>query len=268
MHLNIRHRTVYRYAPAALRVALRVRLYPPTYDGQKPSAWAVTVNGENVPPMLTDGAGDAEGVWQTYDKIEEVEILAEGRISTENRNGLMSGLKERMRTAVFLRDTEQTRPDDAIRDLALGITEQDPLQRLHALCNAVADAVEYRTGATEAGATAAQVLALGAGVCQDHAHLFIAAARSLGIPARYVSGYMLAGEDATALHETHAWAEAHLDGLGWVGFDCSNRVCPTDAYVRLSSGLDATGAAPVRGFVLGETSETLEAAVDIGQMQQ
>jgi Transglutaminase-like enzymes, putative cysteine proteases len=102
-------------------------------------------------------------------------------------------------------------------------------------------------------------------VCQDQTHVFCAAARSLGFPARYVAGYLLAGEGEDWAHETHAWAEAHVEGLGWVGFDPSADVCPTDRYVRLCSGLDARGAAPIRGSVGGGSAETLEAGVEIAE---
>ena len=110
---------------------------------------------------------------------------------------------------------------------------------------------------------AAEALAQGRGVCQDHTHLFVSAARSLGIPARYVSGYLLADEAGHALRETHAWAEAWVDGLGWIGFDATNGLCVTELYVRLCSGLDAHDAAPVRGSVYGTTEIGIQADVMI-----
>jgi transglutaminase-like putative cysteine protease len=136
---------------------------------------------------------------------------------------------------------------------------------MHALCTAVRDAIEYRSGATTSQTTAAQALKQGAGVCQDHAHVFIAAARTLNVPARYVVGYLLAVD--TALTETHAWAEAHLSDIGWVGFDPANGICPTDRYVRLGCGLDSADAAPIRGSVVGAPQERLSASVDISQTQ-
>ena len=110
--------------------------------------------------------------------------------------------------------------------------------------------------------------------------MFIAAARSLGVPARYVSGYLHVDpvqddEDADDadrirtddLTETHAWAEAFLEGLGWVGFDPSNDVCPTEGYVRLVTGLDANEAAPLRGSVTGASETTLTAEVEVIQSE-
>jgi transglutaminase-like putative cysteine protease len=136
----------------------------------------------------------------------------------------------------------------------------------------VRERVEYGTGSTSAASTAAEALAQGRGVCQDHAHLFVSAARTLGIPARYVAGYLLS-DQGEALHETHAWAEAWVPGLGWVGFDSTNGICVTDHYIRLCGGLDAHDAAPVRGSVYGATAIVIHADVLIGepgtqQMQQ
>jgi transglutaminase-like putative cysteine protease len=112
----------------------------------------------------------------------------------------------------------------------------------------------------------------GAGVCQDHAHVLISAARSLGAAARYVVGYLFidenAEEEVVTEGETHAWVEIWVDGLGWVGFDPSNRICPTEHYVRLASGLDAPDASPLRGSVSGLSEEELDAEVQVIQSQQ
>jgi transglutaminase-like putative cysteine protease len=126
--------------------------------------------------------------------------------------------------------------------------------------------VDYRPGVTGSDTTAAQAFALGAGVCQDHAQIFIAAARSLGIPARYVSGYLLA-EEGNVLHETHGWAEALAPDLGWIGFDPSNRVCVTERYLRVASGLDADEAAPIRGSATVTGDIWIDADVRIAQAE-
>ena len=117
-----------------------------------------------------------------------------------------------------------------------------------------------------AGTSAAQALSEGKGVCQDHAHIFIAAARTLGIPARYVTGYLLIDGQTTA-QAHHAWAEAWVENLGWVGFDVANRTCPTEGYVRLACGLDAGYAAPIVGTRRGGETVTLEVAVTVEEQR-
>ena len=114
-------------------------------------------------------------------------------------------------------------------------------------------------------------LTIGAGVCQDHTHVLIAASRAMGCPARYVVGYLLPDSDEDDVEipaETHAWAELWIDGLGWVGFDATNRICPTDRYVRLASGFDANDAAPIHGAVFGSVEEAMEAEVAVSAITQ
>lgn len=267
MRIQITHRTRYAYEPAATQVALRLRLYPSSYDGQKQIAWSVAVNDETVEALFTDGFGDQIGLWHVREPCAEVNIAATGMVETTDKSGVVSGLPRRPPSGVFLRKTPLTEPNAALRELASEITAENELDRMHVLSETIEQTIEYRKGATTADTPVADVLEKSAGVCQDFAHVFIAAARHLGTPARYVSGYLLSAEDEEELFETHAWAEAFVKGLGWVGFDPSNGLCPTDRYVRLSCGLDANAAAPIRGAVSNESDVELEANVEIGQAQ-
>jgi transglutaminase-like putative cysteine protease len=185
-------------------------------------------------------------------------------VETEDRNGVVEGLRNATPPRVFLKETAQTRPDAAIRELAASVKAEDALARLHALVGAVRGRVEYVPGVTDAHTCAAEALADGKGVCQDHAHIFISAARVLGVPARYVTGYLVL-EEAKPSDAHHAWAEAWVEGLGWVGFDVANRICPTERYVRLAAGLDAGYAAPIIGSRRGGDDETLDVSVDVQQ---
>lgn len=268
MRLAVRHVSSYRYAPPAIRVAMRLKLYPSVFDGQHTVEWRVTANGEEVSPILTSGFGDAAGLWVDHDNPAAVEIVAEGIVEVENRAGVVRGLPASPPVGIFLRETDLTRCDRGIAALAAEASGETTLDELHDISRRVRAAVDYRTGSTDALTTASQALAQGAGVCQDHAHIFVAAARSRGLPARYVAGYLLPDAANGELSETHAWAEAFVKGLGWVGFDPSNEICPTENYIRLACGLDAAGAAPVRGNVLGRGEEGLSASVVIEQAQR
>ena len=117
-------------------------------------------------------------------------------------------------------------------------------------------------GSTTADTTAAQALAQGEGVCQDHAHALIAAARAAGVPARYVSGYLQAGTGVSD-EAAHAWAELYVAGIGWIGFDPANECGPDARYIRLGSGYDAQDAAPIRGVARGPGREALEVSVTV-----
>jgi transglutaminase-like putative cysteine protease len=135
---------------------------------------------------------------------------------------------------------------------------------MHELAGAVHAAIRYETGRSDVGWSAEEALAAGHGVCQDHTHAFLACARYLDIPARYVSGYLMMN-DRVEQSATHAWAEAHLPDLGWVGFDVSNGISPDTRYVRVATGLDYGDAAPVSGTRYGSGGERLSVVVQVQQ---
>lgn len=263
MRMSIRHLTRYRYEPEAVSAALRLRLWPPGTTGQRPVSWSVTVNDIVVEPALTDAQGDQIGLWHAHVPTAGIEIVAEGTVETADLAGVLSELPQRARPGLFLRATALTRPSDSIRELGTGGGETDVLSRCHALSAAVHESVDYRPGVSSVTTTAAEALALGAGVCQDQTHVFIAAARAAEIPARYVVGYLHDPDREKPAEETHAWAEAFVPGLGWIGFDITNQICPTDLYVRLCCGLDAADAAPVRGTIRGTTEEEMDVEIAV-----
>lgn len=268
MKLLVRHQTVYRYAAAAGRVAMRLKLMPVDTPAQTVLDWRVSVNDDPLTGFSRNSHGEMEAIWLRRDHLDHAVIVAEGVVETRETHGVVGGPASRINPRYFLRDTPLTRASAEIAAMARALPQSDgPLARLHALSAAVRDAMGYRAGVTTARTTAAQAFALGAGVCQDHAQVFIAAARILDVPARYVSGYLLAGE-GDALHETHGWAEALVPGLGWVGFDPSNRVCVTERYLRVASGLDADDAAPIRGSVTVAGDIWIDADVRIAQADE
>lgn len=252
MLLVIRHLTHMRYPQGAAGLALRLKLFPQSLEGQRVIDWHVEVDGQEVTRSTVGGYGERFAQWLAQGHRDALEIVAHGRVETEDKAGIVKGLRRAPPPAIFLRETALTRPDDAIHALGEGLTAgNDALSGLHALSQRVLDALPYRGGVTGSATSAATALVGEGGVCQDHAHIFIAAARAHQVPARYVVGYLLAGAEEHQQFETHAWAEAYVDDLGWVGFDVANGVSPTERYIRLCTGLDADDAAPVRGIVTG-----------------
>lgn len=264
MHISIGHVTRYTYSEPTRYAILSLRLTPPTFNGQKVLSWRVSAPGIDTAKSFRDSFGNLVYlVTQTQEHAETV-IIAKGVVETQDRAGVVGGLVEPTPLRVFLRATDKTRADDRIMQLARSPGVSADIGGMHLLMHAVRDAVDYQIGATTAHTSAAEALQDGKGVCQDHAHIFISAARSIGIPARYVTGYMLSMGDGPS-EANHAWAEAWLDGLGWVGFDAANRICPTDGYVRLAAGLDAGAAAPIRGTRRGTAQEELDVIVEVQQ---
>ena len=138
---------------------------------------------------------------------------------------------------------------------------------LHDLSARVLAGASYAKGATDTRTTGEQAVAAGQGVCQDHAHIFIGIARQLGVPSRYVSGYLLM-DGQVEQEATHAWAEAHVEGLGWTGFDISNGISPDARYVRLATGRDYREAAPILGISYGAAMEETAVEVRVTQQQE
>jgi transglutaminase-like putative cysteine protease len=272
MRLGISHVTRYTYAAPVRSVVQSHRLAPSRFAGQKTIDWHVEVAGARFGAAFTDGAGDQVRTMTLPGPVDAVEVVVRGMVETTDLAGVLKGHRERIAPAVYLRTTAATEADAALRRLAgravADLSDAAALDRAHALAAAVTAAIRYAPGETDASTTAAQALALGRGVCQDHAQALIAAATSVGIPARYVSGYLHASADGVPHEASHAWAELHVDGLGWVGFDPANACCPDERYVRLASGFDAEGAAPIRGVSLGTAHEHLAVEVAVVAAQQ
>jgi transglutaminase-like putative cysteine protease len=262
--VSIAHVTRYTLASAASYSIQALRLTPPSFDGQQVMSWSIEMPYIEEAVRFRDSFGNMSHLVAIPEMHQDVTIVARGTVETRDRSGLARGLIEIAPSRVYKRETPRTVPDDAIREMCAGVTAQDTIERMHLLMKAVHERVAYVVGATHAHTTAAEAIKDGEGVCQDHAHIFIAAARVMGLPARYVNGYFLVEGDAPA-EAHHAWAEVWIKGLGWLGFDPANNLCPTDRYVRLACGLDAGSAAPVRGTRQGGAEEVLDVVVEVQQ---
>lgn len=268
MQLAIRHETHYDYDTPISYSAQRLHLWPVAFAAQKTISWSIAAPGFDRALAYTDGFGNHVHMI-TFGNIEgPVSIVAEGVVEVTDTAGLVKGLACAAPDAVFLRQTRPTTATASIRALAeKQFAGRSVLEGLHALMAEIHARVAYEIGATHAHTTAAEAFADGRGVCQDHAHIFIAACRTAGIPARYVTGYLVTGQGASST-AAHAWAEALVPDLGWVGFDPANAKCPTDNYVRVAAGLDAAGVAPIRGSRRGGNSERMRVEVRVEIAQQ
>jgi transglutaminase-like putative cysteine protease len=261
MRLTIRHTTRYEYAGPLARGLQRLRLRPKTSHGQTVLDWTMTLDGAVVEAEFDDHNHNHTVLVSIPEGTSRISVTCAGTVETADTVGIVGPHVGFMPLWCFLDQTELTAPGPELRALAEGLQgrSEDTLDLLHALSAAIGEAVAYEVGRTDAATTAEQAVALGKGVCQDHAHVFTGAARLLGVPARYVSGYlMIAGR--TEQDAGHAWAEAHVPGLGWVGFDVSNRTCPDARYVRVATGFDYRDAAPISGITFGMVGETVAEA--------
>ncbi len=268
MRVRISHQTTYAYATPARSVIQTLRLTPRSHESQRVSDWRIDVNVNCRLVASEDAFGNITHTFTADGPLPNMTISVDGEVETFDAAGVARGCVEKFPPELYLRETALTTADSALREFALDVASRgESIERLHALMAAVSARMTFDADPTHSGTTAAEAFALGRGVCQDFAHVFIACARHLDIPARYVSGYFLRTDGVLNQDAGHAWAETWIENLGWVGFDCANDICPREQHVRIACALDYLGAAPVRGSRNGGGDETMRVAVHVSQSQ-
>jgi transglutaminase-like putative cysteine protease len=265
MRLRIRHRSVYDYAEPARSVIQLVRKTPRSDANQFVRRWRIEVDADCRLDKGEDAYGNITHMFSIEGPIDRIGVTIEGEVETSSETGVVAETIERFPIAFWQRDSALTMQTPAVRTFARDIAMSeggDPLSAAHAVSHAIHRDLTFLPGETDTRTTADDVLALGRGVCQDFAHLFIAAMRSLGRPARYVSGYFLRS-DSEDQEAGHAWAETHIPGLGWVSFDPANDICADERHVRVAIGPDYRDAAPIRGARIGGSGENLTIDISV-----
>ncbi|MEY4838861.1 MAG: hypothetical protein RLZZ475_2720 [Pseudomonadota bacterium] len=265
MTLAIRHTTHYAFGGPVMHALQRLRLTPKETQGQRIIEWRMTFDNAHAELEYDDQHFNHVTLIGVNPGAREVTVTCEGIVETEDNAGVIGRHSGHLPLWSFLRQTPLTRPGSKLRALLRevpGPAGDAPLDFLHALSGQIRDRIAYEAGRTHSATTAEEAVVHGYGVCQDHAHIFIGAARASGIPARYVSGYLMM-DDRIEQEATHAWAEAHVEGLGWVGFDVSNGISPDPRYVRVATGSDYRDAAPVTGISFGGMDEVLRVGVAV-----
>ena len=268
MRFRIFHATTYTYEAPPSVVTQILRLTPRNHDGQYVTGWRIDLSQDCQLHQHEDAFGNITHSFTAEGPFRELSITVEGEVEMQDTQGVVAGAVERFPPQFYLRETALTEGSPAIIDFAESARSgngKDHLSLLHALMTALNHEITFDTNPTESTTTAAQAFTLRRGVCQDLTHIFIAAARQLGMPARYVGGHFHRTDGVSAQEAGHAWAEVHVENLGWVGFDATNGISTTEAHVRVAVGLDYLGAAPVRGTRFGGSGETLKVAVHVDQ---
>lgn len=266
MQISVSHTTRYHFDRAPAHGLQRLRLKPESSHGQTVLDWTMTIEGAEVQVHYDDHNDNCTALVSFTPDTRDIVVTCTGLVETADHAGVIGPHAGCMPLWAYLGQTDLTRPGPRLRALATRFRggSAGALDRLHGLSTAVHDAVAFVVGQTDARTTAEAALAAGQGVCQDHAHIFIAVARLLDIPARYVSGYLLM-EEQVEQQAGHGWAEAHVDELGWVGFDVANGVAPDARYVRVATGFDYNDAAPVTGISLGAGSSELSVLLSVNR---
>lgn len=269
MLIRIRHQTVYRYSAPARGAVQRLLLTPRNFDGQHIRNWRIDVDHDCRLVESEDAFGNIQHRFYVEGPLASLTTLVEGEVETFDFAGVVRGAVERFPLQLYLRDTPLTAPTAELREFARNSTagEATTLGKLHALMGALHEDMTFDAEATGAATPAAEAFAHRRGVCQDFAHVFVACARALDIPSRYVSGYFCRSDGAGEQAAGHAWGEAHVEDFGWIGFDPAHDLCPNEAYVRVAVALDHLGAAPIRGARIGGDGEEMAVSVRVDEMR-
>jgi transglutaminase-like putative cysteine protease len=270
MRLVIQHSTHYRYDTAPKQWVQLLRLTPRTEPSQRIIDWHITTPGKST--AFKDAFGNEShshvhtlntaqnDLLITVEGIVELEPLIEGKLLKQ------PNLKD-VPPLVYLVPTALTEGFYGITELAHNAlpqglnTPQDALR----LAQAINQVVQYTSGITDANSTAKEAFELSSGVCQDHAHVMIAACRALGVSARYVSGYVDPGNSHAAA--SHAWVDVYLN-QAWYSVDVTNVIFASDVHCRLAVGRDYLDASPIRGVRDGGNNEHLNVTVKVHSQAQ
>lgn len=266
MRLRIEHTTRYEFSRPVSHGLQRLRLTPKCTQGQKVLDWDMRLTGAVRQVEYDDHNHNRTELVSVEPGATFVEVHCHGLVATADNAGVIGHHSGHMPLWAFLGQSALTRPGPRVRAIMATVDapRDAPLAMLHQLSTQVLDAVAYVPGETSVHTSGEEAALIGAGVCQDHAHIFIGAARALGIPARYVSGYLML-TDRIEQEAGHAWVEAHVDHLGWVGFDVSNGISPDERYVRVATGRDYREAAPITGLSYGAGESLLEVRLAVEQ---
>jgi transglutaminase-like putative cysteine protease len=259
MRILVDHRTTYSYTEPAANVVQALRLTPRDHEAQYVRNWRVDLDVDGAVRDSVDAFGNRLTIFYADAPVTSLTVTVTGEADVTDTAGVYTG-PEPLPSLVYLRSTPLTEPSEAIIEMARASQRPDTLATLHALMATIHDGMAFDTTETNVATAAADAFARTRGVCQDFAHIFVAAARAIGIPARYISGH-LARDSDPAQEAAHAWVEALAPDLGWIAFDPANGICTTDAYLRVAVGLDYLDAAPVRGARRGGGAETMRVDV-------
>ena len=267
MRIRISHDITHRYSPPARMLIQNLRLTPFSFDSQYALGWRIEVDIDAGLRQGEDAHGNVVSSFSHHGApVERLVVSARGEVETTDAAGVIRGAIERLPAEMYLRDSPLARTNGALKEFALDAKRRaaDPLDALHRLMSAVHGAMAFDPRGIDGPESAIEAFALRRGGARDFAHVFIASARFLELPARFVGGYRSAsGAQGEAAGE-HAWAEAHAPKLGWVAFDPTASICTDAAYVRVVIGFDAQDGAFVRE-AHGSGDDEVETAVKVEQ---
>jgi transglutaminase-like putative cysteine protease len=265
MRIRVSHEIIHHFSPPARTVNQILRLTPLSFDSQYVLRWRIDVDADGALRETEDAHGNAVACYSHHGLIERLAVMAAGEVETSDAAGVVRGAVERLPAEMYLRESPLAHVNGALRDFAAAATTgaADPLDSMHRLMGALNETIAFHPDEKDAAGSPVEAFALTRGRARDFAHIFIACARWLGVPARFVSGYRVAGEGAERAG-AHEWAEAHVSTLGWVAFDATAPICPDERYIRVAVGFDGQDGGMTRSAHSGG-EEKIETAIRVEQ---
>jgi transglutaminase-like putative cysteine protease len=265
MRIRVSHEIKHRFAPPARAAIQNLRLTPYGFDSQYVLRWRIGVDVDCALRQAEDAHGNIVSSFSHHGSpIERLTVSAAGEVETSDAAGVIQGAVEKLPAEIYLRESPLAHVNGALRGFAAEATAgaADPLDAMHRLMSALHEALIYQPDEMDAPDSAIEAFALRRGRARDFAHIFIACARWLNVPARFIGGYRAADEAGEG--GVHAWAEAHVPVLGWVAFDPTTRICADARYVRVVVGFDGQDGAMTRAAHTGGEDE-VETAIRVEQ---
>jgi transglutaminase-like putative cysteine protease len=267
MRILVRHESHYLYEPPVKNLVQILRLQPRSHEGQHVIKWRVEVDADCALMCQEDTFGNLTHHF-SMSGLPQWTLLIEGEVDTTDMAGVVRGSRERFPVELFLRETTLTPSVPIVQDFSASLASQprSPLDQLHGLMELVHHQIRGTDEMSHFSRSADEVVAHQQGSVSDRVHVFLACARLLNIPSRFVSGYV--GQSAqNPIARLHYWAESFVEGLGWVAFDPVLNICPQEHHVRIAIGLDILSGASIRSAVGAGSLETISANVHIEQHQ-
>ena len=262
MHVAVRWDSLYRYSEAVRLLHTELRVLPADGFGQRRLSGSLELAPFAHPQLLFDAFGNEYHHVDFVEEVEEIHVAVEAEVETAESAVPEPGITPLMRH-LYLGGTSRSPFDPAIAQLVHTFPKDlDPVAAGEALCTLLQERFTFELGHTDVGSTALDLIRLGSGVCQDFTHLMLAMLRMLGIPARYVSGYLAPHEGEDVGEAGHAWVQL-LAPDGWHGFDPSNDSPQDGRYVVTAVGRDYDDIPPLRGAFSGVANEYWSAVVRV-----
>ncbi len=276
MLFSIEHRTGLRYSEMTLESVMEMRVHPRVDERQVVRQFDVSVSPESRVVFHVDWLGNTVHQFSLLRSHDEVSILSRALVETrptgvelEKLIAPLQGLINDHRWRDFLGFDGPVRPDERLSNFSnsLGLRDVNRVgDAIRLVMGHARELVKYRRGVTTTTSTVCDVLDAKVGVCQDFAHLGLSLLRGLGVPCRYVSGYLFQENEPEL--ESHAWCEAYVPGVGWVGFDPTHGNLINENYVSVAAGRNYADVPPHRGVFRGTAHQTLSANVKIERVRQ